>query len=141
MDCIFSLESTRGSHGEGLCLQSCLLVSCRRPLCTQSHNKAKLKPTTIKPRTFPVRPEIPSFPPLPQVRSSPHSILSSSTSSSCAWVSKSLRTRRPQPPPLRQLRLFCTSDCASPSLEQCPWTPASCLPKWPNPVAEQTCDQ
>jgi hypothetical protein len=27
-----------GNHGEGLCLQSCCLVSCRRPLCNPSHN-------------------------------------------------------------------------------------------------------
>jgi len=38
MDCLFSSESTVGSHREGLCLQSQSLISSRRPLFVPSHN-------------------------------------------------------------------------------------------------------
>lgn len=37
MDCLYSSRSTTGSHEEGLRLQNCSLISCRRPLCTPNH--------------------------------------------------------------------------------------------------------
>lgn len=37
-----SSGSAVGSHGEGLCPQSCCVISCRRPLYTPSHNQPQV---------------------------------------------------------------------------------------------------
>ena len=65
MGCLFSSRSAEGSHGEGLCLQSHSLVSCRRPLCTPSRNHHYVCQHQAK--DFPCwdKPEFPSSPHLP----------------------------------------------------------------------------
>lgn len=66
-------------------------------LCAPVTATTKTKPQAVKPKNLPVGPAgAPPLPPPPQPVG-PHSVLSSSMAPSGAWVSKSLRIRRPQP--------------------------------------------
>lgn len=118
-----------GSHGEGLHLQSCGLISHRKPLCAPSHghDQAKLKPIAVKPRTLLTgpagRPQ-----PCPRLDPACEPPLCSQLSCSILWH---LGVREPENQivlasssleawgPLSQLQLS-PPDCTSPPPELCP---------------------
>jgi hypothetical protein len=116
IDCLFSSGSTMGSHGDGLCLQSCGLILSRQPLYISSHNchqaQAKPKIATSKPRA----------PHGTSLQGDAHSILSSCTAFSSPWVSKSLRTPWARPccrNPLASSSCPAPQTAAFPPLERC----------------------
>jgi hypothetical protein len=99
MNDLFSSGSFVRSHGEIFHLQSCHLISSRRPLCAPRHDchQAQDKPIAGKSKTEPhgTSWSFPS-PPHPGPWASPDSVLRS-VAHSGAWMSKTLRTRWPQP--------------------------------------------
>ena len=132
MDCLFSLGSAMGSHGEGLHLQSHSLISHRRPLCALSHgcHQAQAQACHHQAKDSPqgtscIHPFFPD-PRLVIVCGPP---LHSQLFQGSQW---SLGVREPEKQmalassqaqrPLNQLWLSCSTDCASSPPKQCPRT-------------------
>lgn len=95
MDCLLLLRSTMGSHGGGLCLQEPLPNLLKASLHSQA--EPLKEPGTIKPRDK-KECSLPHPHPLalasPSLRAS-NSILCSSVTPRCTWMSKSQRTPWP----------------------------------------------